>query len=52
MIAATVTQPGDAVPEAARIRLRFTSATKPAVITPSSVTGGDFRYLVVPQRLV
>jgi DNA polymerase-3 subunit beta len=30
-----------------RVRLEFTSATKPAVITG----GGDFRYLVVPQRI-
>ena len=38
--------------EAARVRLRFTSATKPAVITPASAIGGEFRYLVVPQRLL
>ena len=31
------------------VRLRFTSASKPAVITPSS--GQRFRYLVVPQRV-
>jgi DNA polymerase-3 subunit beta len=35
---------GDGPP---RVRLEFTSATKPAVITG----GGDFRYLVVPQRI-
>jgi DNA polymerase-3 subunit beta len=52
VIAATVAQPGEAAAEAARVRLRFTSATKPAVITPASPTGGDFRYLVVPQRLL
>jgi DNA polymerase-3 subunit beta len=32
-----------------KVRLRFTSASKPAVITPSS--GQHFRYLVVPQRV-
>jgi DNA polymerase III subunit beta len=40
------------LPAGARVRLRFTSASKPAVITP--VTGGEpaeFRYLVVPQRV-
>ena len=52
VVAATVAQPGEAAPEAARIRLRFTSATKPAVITPVSAVGGEFRYLVVPQRLL
>ena len=52
VVAATVAQPGEAAPEAARVRLRFTSATKPAVITPVSAVGGDFRYLVVPQRLL
>jgi DNA polymerase-3 subunit beta len=41
------------VPEVARVRLQFTSASKPAVITPHSAVGsaGDFRYLVVPQRV-
>jgi DNA polymerase III subunit beta len=34
----------------ARVRLRFTSASKPAVITQG--TDGDFRYLVVPQRVL
>jgi DNA polymerase III subunit beta len=52
VIAATVAQPGEAAPEAPRVRLRFTSATKPAVITPASVAADDFRYLVVPQRLM
>jgi len=40
------------LPDGARVRLRFTSASKPAVIT--QVTTGEpaaFRYLVVPQRL-
>jgi DNA polymerase-3 subunit beta len=35
---------GDGPP---RVRLEFTSSTKPAVITG----GDDFRYLVVPQRI-
>jgi DNA polymerase-3 subunit beta len=52
VIAASVAQPGEAAAEAARVRLRFTSATKPAVITPTSAIGGEFRYLVVPQRLL
>jgi DNA polymerase-3 subunit beta len=52
VVAATVAPPGEAAPEAARVRLRFTSATKPAVITPVSAVGGEFRYLVVPQRLL
>jgi len=41
------------VSAAARVRLQFTSASKPAVITPYSDTGtrSDFRYLVVPQRV-
>jgi DNA polymerase III subunit beta len=52
VVAATVAQPGEAAPEPARVRLRFTSATKPAVITPVSAVGGEFRYLVVPQRLL
>ena len=36
-----------------RVRLRFTSASKPAVITqsPPGTPGNDFRYLVVPQRV-
>lgn len=39
------------LPAGARVRLQFTSSSKPAVIT--QVTGGEpaeFRYLVVPQR--
>jgi DNA polymerase-3 subunit beta len=52
VIAATVAPPGEAVAEGARVRLRFTSATKPAVITPASGAVNDFRYLVVPQRLL
>jgi DNA polymerase III subunit beta len=40
--------------DAARVRLRFTSASKRAVITPvpdeDASPGNDFRYLVVPQR--
>jgi DNA polymerase III subunit beta len=42
----------EAAPEVAWVRLRFTSATKPAVITPGSATEGHFRYLVVPQRVL
>jgi DNA polymerase-3 subunit beta len=42
------------VPEEARIRLQFTSPTKPALITGSSGNGDesapDYRYLVVPLR--
>jgi DNA polymerase III subunit beta len=52
VIAATAPDPGEAAPESARVRLRFTSATKPAVITPTAATGGEFRYLVVPQRVM
>jgi DNA polymerase-3 subunit beta len=52
VLAATVAQPGEAAPETARVRLRFTSATKPAVITPAPPAASDFRYLVVPQRLL
>ena len=52
VVAATVAQPGEAAAEAARVRLSFTSATKPAVITPAPGAGQDFRYLVVPQRLL
>jgi DNA polymerase-3 subunit beta len=36
--------------EAARVRLNFTSATKPAVITLAGA--GGFKYLVVPQRVM
>ena len=43
---------GDAaVAEDTTVRLRFASASKPAVITQAANTGSDFRYLVVPQRL-
>ncbi len=52
VVAATAQQPGEDAQQAARIRLRFTSATKPAVITPAAANGGDFRYLVVPQRVL
>jgi DNA polymerase-3 subunit beta len=39
--------------EVARVRLQFTSGSKPAVITAYSAAGDpvDFRYLVVPQRV-
>ncbi len=49
--------PADAsVPDTAKVRLLFTSASKPAVITheppPGDLgSGNDFRYLVVPQRV-
>jgi len=52
VIAATMAPSGEAVAETAQVRLRFTSATKPAVITPASGAADDFRYLVVPQRLL
>jgi DNA polymerase-3 subunit beta len=40
------------VPDGTRVTLRFTSASKPAVITrPAGSGGNDFRYLVVPQRV-
>ena len=52
VVAASAAQPGEAASEAARVRLSFTSATKPAVITPASGAEDDFRYLVVPQRLL
>jgi DNA polymerase-3 subunit beta len=51
VIAATNLHPDEGAREPARITLRFTSATKPAVITPAAATDGDFRYLVVPQRV-
>jgi DNA polymerase-3 subunit beta len=45
---------GSSLPEEARIRLQFTSPTKPALITGSSGHGDesapDYRYLVVPLR--
>ena len=52
VIAATAPHPGEDAQEAAHVRLRFTSATKPAVITPAAAGGGGFRYLVVPQRVL
>lgn len=52
IIAATAPHPGEGVQEAARVTLRFTSPTKPAVISPTAPVGGDFRYLVVPQRVL
>ncbi len=60
VIAAAVAGPGPAradayAPEGTRVRLRFTSASKPAVITHGSpgdaVGASEFRYLVVPQRV-
>jgi DNA polymerase-3 subunit beta len=54
VIAATAAAPhGDAhAPDAARVRLQFTSPSKPAVITQHDGPGaGGFRYLVVPQRV-
>jgi DNA polymerase III subunit beta len=51
LIAATGTSPA---PDEARIRLQFTSPTKPALITGSTTPGDesapDYRYLVVPLR--
>jgi DNA polymerase-3 subunit beta len=41
----------DAAADTAQVRLSFTSATKPAVISPPPGTPDDFRYLVVPQRV-
>ena len=39
------------LPAGARVRLQFTSASKPAVITPATAAEpAEFRYLVVPQR--
>jgi DNA polymerase-3 subunit beta len=51
VVAATTTHPDESAPPVARVRLRFTSPAKPAVITPAPGTGSDFRYLVVPQRV-
>jgi DNA polymerase III sliding clamp (beta) subunit (PCNA family) len=34
-----------------QVRLRFTTGSKPAVITRGGGAGNEFRYLVVPQRL-
>jgi DNA polymerase III subunit beta len=46
--------PSAATPKEARIRLQFTSPTKPALITGSAQAGDesdpDYRYLVVPLR--
>ena len=40
------------LPAGARVRLQFTSASKPAVITKAtSGEPAEFRYLVVPQRV-
>ena len=45
---------GTSIPDEARIRLQFTSPTKPALITGSAGPGDesapDYRYLVVPLR--
>jgi DNA polymerase-3 subunit beta len=45
---------GSAPPEEGRIRLQFTSPTKPALITgspkPGDESAPDYRYLVVPLR--
>ncbi len=45
---------GPSVPDEARIRLQFTSPTKPALITGCAADGDepapDYRYLVVPLR--
>jgi len=51
VLAATTPQPDGTAPTTALVRLQFTSATKPAVITPGPGAGVDFRYLVVPQRV-
>jgi DNA polymerase III subunit beta len=50
VLAAAAPATGDPGQGAGQVRLRFTSAAKPAVITSASGEGG-FRYLVVPQRL-
>jgi len=50
VVAAAGSVAGDGGPAAGQVRLRFTSAAKPAVITSAAGDGG-FRYLVVPQRL-
>jgi DNA polymerase-3 subunit beta len=59
VVAATATAPpapdGSDADEVPRVRLEFTSPSKPAVITPRSGAGehggASFRYLVVPQRV-
>jgi DNA polymerase-3 subunit beta len=50
VIAATASA-GGADGGEARVQLRFTSPTKPAVISPPAGSASDFRYLVVPQRV-
>jgi DNA polymerase III subunit beta len=50
VVAAAAPDAGDSGQAAGQVRLRFTSAAKPAVITSAADDGG-FRYLVVPQRL-
>jgi DNA polymerase III subunit beta len=49
-------RPDEARPDEARIRLQFTSPTKPALITGSARAGDesapDYRYLVVPLRVL
>jgi DNA polymerase-3 subunit beta len=42
---------GSGEPSGAGVRLRFTSASKPAVIVSAAAEGSGFRYLVVPQRV-
>jgi hypothetical protein len=51
VVAATASGPVDVSGDEARVQLRFTSPTKPAVIGPSSGSAGEFRYLVVSQRV-
>ncbi len=57
VVAAAVTGPAHMdgpVPDSTRIRLRFSGASKPAVITGGHADGAAanyFRYLVVPQRV-
>jgi DNA polymerase-3 subunit beta len=59
VVAAAVTATGHPhtdtpLPDNTRIRLQFSSASKPAVITQAAADGSpgnDFRYLVVPQRV-
>jgi DNA polymerase III subunit beta len=51
VVAATAAAGDHQEPGAAQVRLRFTSAAKPAVITPGPGGRAGFRYLVVPQRL-
>jgi DNA polymerase III subunit beta len=46
------THAADGDGEPARVRIQFTSPAKPAVIGPVPGTGNDFRYLVVPQRVL